>query len=127
MTSFNHRITRGDTKRFNLKLTRKDANGVAQPENLTGTVLWFTAKERVSDTYANALIRKSNASLGGIVVTDAAQGLATLTISPADTSGFTQSKILRADIQLQTAGGDVETVAEGTLEIELDVTDTTTP
>lgn len=50
-----------------------------------GKVLWFFAKKYLTDHDNASVIRKNSASVGGITVTDAPNGLATLQIDPADT------------------------------------------
>lgn len=122
MAEFSLEMTRGDTRTFNFTITRG-----AGPEPLAGATLWFTAKRAKTDAYADAVIKKSSGATGGITITDAALGKASLVISPGDTSGLTKREILHCDIQLKTAAGEVETTDEGTLTVNLDVTDTTTP
>ncbi len=53
--------------------------------DLTGKVLWFFAKFSISDPDSKAAVRKNSTTVGGITVTDAVNGLATLTLDPADT------------------------------------------
>jgi len=102
---------RGDTRRFTLTIKR---NGAAEDlTGLTGTGLSFTTK-------GAAVISKTIGS--GIVLTDAAAGIATLTLLPADTSALTNGATLSFDVQLITLGGDVETIATGILQVLKDVT-----
>lgn len=77
-------------------LTVKQADGTAQP--LAGTVLWFHAAASAFQ------INKSSAS-NGIVITDAPGGLATLTISPADTAALANNEVTEMPCELTLASG----------------------
>lgn len=110
---------RGDTRRFNLTVTR--AGGA---ENLTGSILRFTAKLSQADAYVDAQIAKSSdiGEGGGITITNAAAGLATVQIDPDDTADITAARRLFCDIELETPAGDIETLDEGSLHVKIDVT-----
>jgi hypothetical protein len=122
-----YQIFRGDTRRLNHAVTRRDEDGVAQAENLAGASLLFTAKRNKSDTYAQAIIKKTTAVDEGITITDSAGGLAQTLILPEDTVGLTARTVLFYDLELQTALNEVETVEYGTIIVELDITDSTSP
>jgi hypothetical protein len=122
-----YQIFRGNTRRLNHAVTRRDEDGVAQPENLAGASLLFTAKRNKSDTYAQAIIKKTTVVDEGITITDSAGGLAQTLILPADTVGLTARTVLFYDLELQTALNEVETVEYGTIIVELDITDATDP
>lgn len=121
MTSTNLTMIRGDTVPINLTIT--NAQGAV---DLTGCELWFSAKKSVADPDP-PIIAKSSGVLGGIQVTDAAGGLATVTLDPADTSAFTaDTQLLTYDVQLKDGAGNITTVASGYLTITADVTLATT-
>lgn len=116
MTTENLELRRGDTHVFDLTIL--NAAGTAM--NLTGATVRFTAKNNLSDADGSAVITKISPS-SGIVVTDAAGGLARLTLLPADTSSITQERVLYYDVQVTDGSSVVTTVLEGTLAIRLDV------
>lgn len=109
---------RGDT--IALSIAAKKADGTAQ--SLVGKLLTFTAKDRLGDADPG-VFQKAIGS--GIVVDNAAGGLATVTILPADTSGFTGPRTLLWDVQMtDQATGDKKTLDEGRLYVRPDVTRT---
>ena len=112
----NLQIVKGDTPSFNLVIT--DAIGGAAID-LTGALLWMTAKKKFEDNDAAAIFQKTIGS--GISITDAALGLAKVTLVANDTKaleGFFRGRInLKYDIQLKTQAGQIFTVARGKLEV----------
>ncbi len=110
---------RGDTAKFKIKLTRAGA-----VENLAGTQnIWFTAKRKFDDTYAQAIIAKFIGS--GITITDTTGGIADLKISPTDTSSLEPSRVtLVYDVQYKDSALDLWTVASGKMFIVPDVSTT---
>ena len=111
-------VKRGDT--ITLAVAAKKADGTVQ--SLTGKSLMFTAKDRIGDADPGVLQKSIGA---GIVVDDAANGLATVTILPADTSGFTGPRTLLWDIQMtDNATSAKKTLDEGKLYVKPDVTRT---
>ena len=117
MTDFT--IYRGDTVDLNINLI---ASG--SPYSLIGASIWFTAKTSYALPDSLAQFQKT---IGvGITVTDAAHGVFTVRISPADTSGLGNSKTqLVYDCQVKDAVGKIYTVASGNLIILPDVTRST--
>jgi hypothetical protein len=113
-TQTNIKVLKGDS--IVLKLTIKRGTVAV---NLTGASLWFTAKTGVAQADPG-VFQKTIGS--GIVVTDAAGGLAQVTIAPADTSGLTVPTTLLYDIQLLESTGTKTTVASGNLTIMPDIT-----
>lgn len=73
-------MTRGEDKTFELAVTTDD--GVAQV--LTGVTFYWQAKYRREDV--TTVLTKSSTS--GIAITDAALGLASLTLAYGDTAGL---------------------------------------
>lgn len=104
-------MVRGDSKVFNLTVTG----------DLTGAKVWMSAK--TSHTATDFVFQKDTAGLGGIVITNAVGGLATVTLSPSDTSGLPPTTIkLVFDVQVKSASGLISTVQTGTLTVTPDVT-----
>jgi hypothetical protein len=114
MAEVNLTMRRGDTVKLNITVTR---GGSAV--DLTGASIWFTVKNAVTDADPG-VFQKTVGS--GIVVTNAAAGQAQITIANADTSAIVGSRTLLYDIQVKEAGGDITTVANGTITVSPDVT-----
>lgn len=118
---------RGDTCMLTLTVTRKDANGVAQPVDLrlTNTEVRFTAKRKHADAYSAAPIKKTAGVAGGpggITVPASAPGnVANIKIETADTSGFTKHERLIYDVEVKEPDGTRTTTHDGTLFVTLDV------
>lgn len=108
-------IYRGDTVSLNITIT---ASGEAY--NLTGKSMWFTAKT----SYAVADPGTFQKTIGnGITIVSAANGRATIVISPSDTNSLGNSKTaLVYDVQVKDASGNIYTVASGNLIVVPDVT-----
>ena len=88
----------------------------------TASSILFTAKNTAHDTDDAAIVQKALGT--GIAVVDATN--LTLDIVPQDTADIsTVYSALVWDVQIQEAGGAVRTVASGTLQVELDVTQQT--
>lgn len=110
-------MVRGDHREYDLLVT--DASGT--PVDLTGvTMKWEAVRKGGEDP---AFISKS---LGAGIVADPDQvantGKAVLTIDPADTSGLGNwDQTLRWDLEV-TVSGKKQTVAQGTLRVEQEVT-----
>ena len=105
-------VTRGDTETINL--TIKNPDGSAR--DITTDSIKFTVKKRVQD--ASYVVQKTVGS--GIVKTNAAGGLATVTLNPADLNSLAEPRTLVCDIEVTTSGGAVATTLH-TLEFVLDV------
>ena len=117
MSTFNLSGRRGDTIRLLVTCTR---GGVAL--NLTGATVWATFKRSLADAdNASTTIQKSTTG-GGVSVTDAAGGLALVTLDPSDTSGLTAETVYYADVQVRESSGVITTVATGRLLVALDAT-----
>lgn len=120
-------IQRGDTVYFDFTVS-----GLSVP--LADCLVWFTAKEAISDTDDDAVIRKTLTS-GISVQTDlAGNSVGTVQIDPADTAGIVMptgiddpawSASLLYDIQIKTPAGEVFTVLKGRLIVSMDVTQAT--
>jgi len=105
---------RGNTKSFSVAVTQ---NGIAYDlDNAAG--LYFTARKSPG---APVLFSKSIGD--GITVTNAAGGLATITLDPADTSGLASFPVkLAVDLELETDAGAIHTAYYDTLTVEPDIT-----
>ena len=114
-------VTRGDRHVFDLALT----DGAGAPLDLTARSLRFTAKTRIADSDADAVLVKTIGD--GIELVDADEGTATLTIEPDDTSDIDLPRTLIWDLQVEDGAGDVRTPLRGKLAIVRDVTRNTSP
>ena len=115
-------MTRGDSHILNV--TALNSDGSAQ--DLTDIDLWFTAKRRFTDPDDRAVLAYST-DLGGIEITDAAGGLAEVTIDAVDTADLSADRtVLVWDLQGLDGVGTVVTLAQGKLRILADVTQTVT-
>jgi len=104
-------MKRGDSKVFNLTISG----------DITGAKLWMSAKTGYTAT--GYVFQKDTALLGGVVITNGPGGLATVTLSPSDTSSLPPTTVkLVYDVQVKSASGLVSTVQSGTLTVEPDVT-----
>ena len=112
------KMYRGDTTEFTVAAT--DADGAVL--DLTGAVLWFTGKLNETDTDANAQFQHNSDTIGGIELTDADQGIATITMLAADTEELTGTTLLFYDVQCVDALGGVQTLAKGQIQILVDIT-----
>jgi hypothetical protein len=115
-------FTRGDsaTRRFTVK------NAVtAAAVDITGwTAFRFTAKDRVGDADAAAVIAETLAG-GGIVKTTPLSGILDVTIAPADTASLAyETYHLVADLQGVDASSNVWTVWKGRVIIHPDASRT---
>lgn len=114
------RVKRGDSIVLAVGPVLK-ADGTVQ--DITGHTLRFTAKDRLDDLDAAAIITGSTAD-GRITITDGPGGLARVAIPAAVTSGFTTDRALHWDIQISDPGGVVKTLDFGKLLVTRDVTRT---
>lgn len=110
----NFSIYRGDT--WTETWTILDQNGVSV--DITGATFKMTLKNNTSDADPGVLQLTSPSS--GIVITDAATGVVTLTITATQTAALTPSTY-EYDIQMNNTG-TVKTLVRGKLTIVADVT-----
>jgi hypothetical protein len=110
--TLNDKIKRGDSAVYD----------IACAFSLVGATLRLCAKLALSDADAAALVRIDSAGLGGIVITDAGNGLAVATIAPGNFASLGADTVLFFDLQATEADGTVTTLVEGTLFVTLDVT-----
>lgn len=119
MKSVYREMFRGDTKTIDLAITDPKTGG---PLNLTGAKIWFTAKGNVAlaDNQASIALDTDN---GGVVITDVARGLATVTIQPILTRAFPDGPVtLDYDIQVKDGAAVISTIEFGTITVFPDAT-----
>lgn len=116
MTQQNLALIRGDTNIFEATVTI-----AAVPLDISGYDIWCTAKYNKNDTDLQALFQVTKAA-GAIVVGGADNNVATITIAANLTSPLTQDTKVFYDVQIESPGGVITTVAEGTMVITRDVT-----
>lgn len=109
-------LVRGDTNIFTATITLNGA-----PLDVSGYDIWCTAKYSKDDTDLQALFQVTKAA-GAITVGGASNNVATITVAASLTSPLTADVKVFYDVQIRSAGGQVSTVAEGTMRISKDVT-----
>lgn len=107
---------RGDT--FNLRFSLTTGTP-ATTVNLTGATVFFTLKERVSDSDAQATVRKNTPAVSGITTGEA--GAITVNI-PTGESYFFKTGPYHYGIQVKSPINTVQTSVTGIFNIEADVT-----
>jgi hypothetical protein len=108
-------MVRGDTYSFDIAVLQNGA-----PFNLTGCTLLFTAKYNVRD--ASPFFQRSSVT-GGITVTNATGGLATVAFTPSNTTPLALHIYdLPYDIQVTDGSGNIYTPIRGILRVLPDVT-----
>lgn len=116
MTNVSLVAKRGDNESYTMALT--DADGAF---DLTDCQVQFTAKRRLDDEDADAVILKTLDA--GIEVTNAQGGIAVLSLEPSDTEDLPSRRVrLVYDVQVTNGDGEVKTPIEGRLTISPDVT-----
>lgn len=106
-------MIRGET--LVLDLLVKQANGA--PQDLTGAKIWMTAKTAYAQPDSISIFQVSTLN-GGIVITDPASGLATVTVAANLTRNRPDAdEELVYDIRLRDAGGFVSTLESGILVV----------
>lgn len=104
-------LTRGDTRTFDL------VAGV----DLSGKTVRWTAKYRRDDVMADAVFAKTSEVDGGIEVTNAVGGLATVTIVAADWDAYVGRSALVWDLEIAD-GDEPKTPLRGDIRVRQDVT-----
>lgn len=107
-------IKRGDTKVYTITVTDDEGN----LEDITGWTVFFTVKENIDDTDANAKISKTETTHS-----DPTNGESQITLTSTDTTLDPQSYVF--DIQVKTDTSEIHTILEGILNISKDVTQRT--
>jgi hypothetical protein len=97
------------------------ATSLGTAVNLTGSALRMTAKWKPDDLDAAAVFAGATGGFG-ITITDAANGLATIALVPANTNSLPYHEVrLYYDIQLLDSGSNVSTLLTGTLIVLPDI------
>ncbi len=113
-------VKRGDTSIFGLTVTQSGA-----AYNLTGATIRMTAKWNLADADGSAVFFRTSPSTG-ISITSAAGGLATITLSAANTSSLPATPVnLFYDVQVTDGSSNPFTVQDGILTVLPDVSVTT--
>lgn len=118
---------RGDVKAvvFTLTITAAGVTRLLTPGELAGVVIKFTAKRRLGDSDAAAVIALSSAGASPGVVINAGASTATVTIPPSSTSGLAAlGAVLTYDLQLTDSDSLPHTFVVDTLAVDGDVTRT---
>lgn len=110
---------RGDAAQFNIECKNPDGS----PLDPSPGTLFFTAKSSHRQSDDDAAFSKITGS--GISITDAPNGVATVTLAPSDTDLLYAPSVLLWDLQYVTAGGAPITLAAGTLMVRPDITRST--
>lgn len=111
-------VKRGDTIELLIGPITDDQGTV---QDITGSTLRFTAKDRLEDLDVDAVIVGSTAD-GRITITDGPGGKALVAIPGSATAGFTEDRALVCDVQLSQPNGYTRTLWEATLLVTRDVT-----
>ena len=111
-------VFRGDTINLDLTITTGASSGVA---DLTDATLYFTVKEELSTSTANATIKKQSPTLSGITITTPLSGLATVNISTGD-SYYLQTGPYYYGVQLKDSLDAIHTIVTGLFNVKADVT-----
>ncbi len=113
---------RGDTLDFDLDPVLDPVTRA--PKDLTGSSIWFTAKNNYVDPDNQAVIALTLVPTGNgaTSILDALRGLAHVTVNPLATRAQPDGIVrLVYDVQLKDAAGKLSTLESGTLKIFPDV------
>lgn len=116
MLSQNLSIPRGDSREFRLEVTDENDNAL----NITGSTIYFTVKENLSDADPGAF-QLSSANPAQIQIDDGGNGKARIFVTNANTQDL-EIKRYVYDVQVQPATGGVKTVVSGTFSVTEDIT-----
>ena len=116
----NFSIVRGDT--YIEDLAVKDSAGAAL--DITGGKLYFTAKTSYNVADESASVALTSPSTG-ITITDAANGLARMIITAAQSATLTGGQTYVYDIQFKDVNGNITTLDSGSMDVRQDVTQST--
>lgn len=105
---------RGDTFTLNFEFTDDDTG---DPIDITGWILFFTMKEKVSDTDANALIKKEVT-----VHSNPTGGISAVTLESTDTDEDEYVGNFFYDVQAKRPDTSIVTLCKGIIYFDSDVT-----
>ena len=141
----NRRARRGDSLVFTFQIVKNLATGQLMtviesgtippnfppnsvPQDVTGFTVWFTLKRTTVDPDSQAVAQLDNVNIGGVTISNYAQGQGTVVVGPQATTNFPDGRVhLVYDIQVKDLGGNITTVESGTYCIGPDVTRAITP
>ena len=109
---------RGDTINVDLTITTGNPSTAA---DLAGATVYFTLKEEVSMTDAEATVRKESPAASGITITDEVGGLATVNIGTGDSYYFKTGPYYYG-VQLKTSTNLIHTIVTGLFNVKADIT-----
>lgn len=117
------RVVRGDDLVFDVYATRfNEATGLDEPVPLTGGKAWFTIKHSTRDLDTDAILHfNSLDDPTKVMIVNPAEGQVRIDLTPADTIDLPRS-YLPFDVQIKEADGTVTTIARGSVEVDRDVT-----
>lgn len=93
------------------------------PFDLTFCTIWMTVKKSTVDPDSQAISQLDNASIGGVTVSNYAQGQGAAAMPSQATLGFPDGVVeLVYDIQIKDSVGNISTVEDGTVLVSPDVT-----
>lgn len=116
MAQQNLNLVRGDTNVFDATVTLSGS-----PLDVSAYDIWCTAKYSKDDADVDALFQVTKTA-GEITVGGASNNVATIAVPAADTVALLVDVVVFYDIQIQAPGGQITTVANGTMTISKDVT-----
>ncbi len=110
-------ITQGDTVYLEAEATDDQGNTI----DLADYDVWWTLKDELSKTDAQATLQKTKSS--GISIQD---GVAVITLTDTDTAGLDTSISYFFDLQVKSRSGDISTPINDKLKTRPQVTISTT-
>lgn len=114
-------VYRGDTVELPVWVaTDREGN----PIDLTGATVWFTAKRDLQTEDLDAGNIALSTAIGGVAIVNALTGEYQVTIPANATVALTAPAVFQWDVQVRTTEPQTLTVAQGTINIHLDVTKT---
>jgi hypothetical protein len=114
MSNFDIEIVQGDDRTASITVTNPSTGAAV---NLAGKRLTFTAK--VHPSGAAAFVKTSPS--GGITITNAAGGLASMSILSADTLAYADTTILHCMLRLDDNPANPVTIARGTIRLVAEI------
>ena len=108
-------VKRGDSTTFDITFTDDDDAVI----DLTSSTVFFTVKRKVTDTDAEAIIKKETSAFD-----DPLTGVAIISLAPADTTDL--SGVYSYDVQLKDNDGNISSSDKGKFIILRDITIRTT-
>jgi hypothetical protein len=114
-------LKRGDTLDLTVGPVLDETDVV---QDLSGSTIRFTAKDRLDDLDADAVLSGSTGD-GRVTIPSQAgnlKGFAYVSIPASATAGFTTDRVLHWDVQVSQPSGRTKTLDEGLLFVRRDVT-----